>query len=299
MIRMEAQPLQQQSTQPIWRMDGQDGDKLSKRVPWVRLPFTLPTWKPQRPLRRSTLSRVVVAPFSKDKIQDYIRQYVQRNESTKESTSNHEDYWHTIESITTPEDLVKNPFLLTLALEVLPNFIDLTQDLSLTKISSVTLYDYFLEQWVERGEMRLVEREMESQELLAFDAIIDDGFSKNAIGFVKDLAVAIFERQNGNPVVTFLPFKDRDTWKAEFFGFNNDKSLLRETSPLSRLGNQYRFIHRSILVYGLTRAVFEPLSRGKSEQGDQGMEGEQSDQGMEEEPTSPLYRTHFLRSSSF
>ena len=66
------------------------------------------------------LQEAVIAPFSKDKIQDYIRQYVQRYESTKESTWDHEDYWHTIESIPTLQDLVKNPFLLTLALKVLP-----------------------------------------------------------------------------------------------------------------------------------------------------------------------------------
>ncbi|KAG0042929.1 hypothetical protein BGZ83_012019, partial [Gryganskiella cystojenkinii] len=68
------------------------------------------------------LQEAVIAPFSKDKIQDYIRQYVQRNETTKESTWNPEDYWHAIESIPTLQELVKNPFLLTLALKVLPLF---------------------------------------------------------------------------------------------------------------------------------------------------------------------------------
>ena len=64
------------------------------------------------------LQEAVIAPFSKDKSQDYIRQYVQRHDSIKESTWDHEDYWHTIESIPMPQDLVKNPFLLTLVLKV-------------------------------------------------------------------------------------------------------------------------------------------------------------------------------------
>jgi hypothetical protein len=56
------------------------------------------------------LQVAVIAPFSREKIQDYIRQYVQRNKSTKESAWNHDDYWKTIESIPTLQELVKNPF---------------------------------------------------------------------------------------------------------------------------------------------------------------------------------------------
>ena len=137
--------------------------------------------------------------------------------------------------------------------------------------------------------MRLIERELSPKEQETFDALIEDGFSKNAIGFVKDLAVAIFEHQDGNPVVDYSPIQDKKTWKAEFFGLNNDKNLLREASPLNRRGNQYRFIHRSILEYGLARAAFEPLSGGIDEQGDQ---------GMEQEPTSPLYRKRFVHEPS-
>jgi hypothetical protein len=139
-----------------------------------------------------------------------------------------------------------------------------------------------LEQWVERGQMRLIERDLGSQVQNAFDALIEDGFSKNTIGFVKDLAVAIFEHQDGNSVVTYSPIQDKTTWKAEFFGLNNDKNLMREASPLNHRGNQYRFIHRSVLEYGLTRAAFEPRQGGIDEQGDQ---------GMKQELTSPLSQT--------
>ncbi|KAG0042174.1 hypothetical protein BGZ83_000822, partial [Gryganskiella cystojenkinii] len=218
------------------------------------------------------LQEAVIAPFSNDRIRDYIRQYVQRNESTNESTWNPDDYWRTIESIPTLQELVKNPFLLTLTVKVLPLFVDLTQ------ISRLTLYDHFVEEWARRGQMRLIECELGPKEQETFDELKHDGFSQHAICFVKDLAVAIFEHQDGNPVVTYSTVHDKKTWKAEFFDPKNEKSLLRAASPLTRRGNQYQFIHRSVLEYGLARAAFEPLLDRIEEPGNQ---------DIEQEPASP------------
>ncbi|KAG0043664.1 hypothetical protein BGZ83_011144, partial [Gryganskiella cystojenkinii] len=235
----------------------------------------------------------VIAPFSKDKIQDYIRQYVQKYENTKESNWRQEDYWHTIESIPNLQELVKNPFLLTLALEVLPLMVDPTQDMTLAKVSRVTLYDHFLEQWVERGQRRLIERDLTAKEHETFDLLTEDGFSKNALLLVKELAVAIFEHQDGRPVVDYSPIGDETTWRAAFFGRDHAKNnLLREVCPLNRQGNQFRFIHRSILEYGLARAVFEPLSHGTQEQSELG------NHVMKQEPISPLYRKRFVHEPS-
>ncbi|KAG0053542.1 hypothetical protein BGZ83_000895 [Gryganskiella cystojenkinii] len=232
------------------------------------------------------LQEAVIAPFSKDNIRDYIQQYVERSDT--QSIWRIEHYQRSLESIPNLQELVSNPFLLRLALEVLPNLVDSTQDLSTIKISRVTLYDQFLKLWVDRGQVRLSERVLSTKEQEDFDLLIEDGFSKNAIHYVKDLAVAIFEKQEGRPIVDYSPIQDEGTWKTAFFGNGKGKSLLREVCPLSRIGMQYRFIHRSLLEYGLARAAFDPISgRNNNEPSN-----------LEHESTSPLYRKLFVHEPS-
>ena len=43
-----------------------------------------------------------------------------------------------------------------------------------------------------------------------------------------------------------------------FFSREEEKQLLREACPLIRNGNQHRFIHRSLLEYGVSLAIFDP-----------------------------------------
>ncbi|KAF9560156.1 hypothetical protein EC968_006332 [Mortierella alpina] len=212
------------------------------------------------------LQQAVVAPFSMTKINDYITSYVANYQAPGETVWTAEDYQCAIKRIPNLQDLVRNPFLLSLALEVLPRLVDLSKDLTSSQISRVTLYDRFVEQWVERGQKRLIERSKSGDDQVAFEILSEDGFTQNAIDFVKNLAVAIFDEQDGMPIVEYSPIRDKSSWKAAFFGHGDGQNLLRETCPLTRTGNQYRFIHRSILEYALARASFEP---GKLEANDQ------------------------------
>ncbi|KAG0244123.1 hypothetical protein BGX31_009775 [Mortierella sp. GBA43] len=202
----------------------------------------------------------VMTPFSIDQIQDYIKEYV----STYQPLWKTEDYLQTLDLVPSLKDLVKNPFLLTLSLEVLPRMVDPGQTLSASLVTRVTLYDQFVEQWLERGKKRLGEKELSFQARSAFDSLSDEGFAQNGIDFLKRLAVAIYKEQNGQPVVEYSRFKDEGTWKEAFFSRDNDeKQLLREACPLTRSGNQYRFVHRSILEYGMARAIFDPQDRDR------------------------------------
>ena len=70
--------------------------------------------------------------------------------------------------------------------------------------------------------------------------------------------MAIYKEQDGQPIVEYSRYKDEHSWKAEFFSRDDEKQLLREACPLTRNGNQYRFIHRSLLEYGLALAAFDP-----------------------------------------
>ncbi|KAG0315198.1 hypothetical protein BG000_005263 [Podila horticola] len=130
-----------------------------------------------------------------------------------------------LDQILSLRELVKNPFLLALSLDVLPRMVDPDQkDLATAKVTRVTLYDQFMEQWLERGKKRLVDKDLSGRERKAFESLSDEGFCTECR--------------------------------------EDDKQLLRDAYPLTWSGNQYRFIHRSILEYGLARAVFEPRNGG-------------------------------------
>ncbi len=202
----------------------------------------------------ASFQEVMIEPFSKEKIQEYIKQYV----TVSRPLWQVKDYLKALKDIPYLQDLVTNPFLLTLSLEVLPRMVDAGQMFSTVRITRVALYDQFVEQWLERGKKRLGEKKLTELEKKAFENLTDEGFTQNGIVFLKNLSVAIYQEQAGNPVVEYSHFRDKGTWKEEFFSREDDKHLLREASPLTRSGNQYQFIHRSLLEYGMARAIFEP-----------------------------------------
>jgi len=195
----------------------------------------------------------VMTPFSIDQVQAYIHQYV----SIRQPLWQTEDYKRALELIPTLKELVRNPFLMALSLEVLPRMVDLGQNLAATQVTRVELYDHFVEQWLERSKKRLGEKDLTPQARAAFESLSDEGFTQNGIDFLKKLAAAIYKKQDGQPVVEYSRFKDEGSWKDEFFS-REDRQLLREACPLTRNGNQHRFIHRTLLEYGLARAVFDP-----------------------------------------
>ncbi|KAF9356607.1 hypothetical protein BGX26_004997 [Mortierella sp. AD094] len=199
----------------------------------------------------------VISPFSKSQIKDYIKTYV----DLKAPLWEEKDYQEVFDQIPSLQELVKNPFLLSLSLEVLPRVIDPDKILSSTKFTRVTLYDEFVAQWLERNKKRLSESDLSRQEKKAFESLSDEGFTLNGMTYLKDLSAAIYEKQGGNPVVEYSKTRDEGTWKDRFFGREDEKQILRDACPLSRSGNQFRFMHRSILEYGMSRAIYEPQER--------------------------------------
>ncbi|KAK3807349.1 MAG: hypothetical protein J3Q66DRAFT_392643 [Benniella sp.] len=200
--------------------------------------------------------QAVMTPFSTDQIHDYIKQYVDVNQPLWRQ----KDYEQALNLIPSLKDLVKNPFLMTLSLDVLPRMVDPGQHLSSARVTRVALYDHFVEQWLERGKKRLGEKDMSLLTKEAFEKLSAEGFTMNGIEYLKKFSVAIYKKQGGHPVVEYSQMFDEGSWKDEFFS-SKEKQLLREACPLTRNGNQHRFIHRSLLEYGLTRAVFDPQDR--------------------------------------
>ncbi|KAF9995613.1 hypothetical protein BGZ80_007469, partial [Entomortierella chlamydospora] len=199
----------------------------------------------------------IISPFNKDQIQSYVEQYV----SLRKPSWSSEDYHEAIKRIPSLHDLVKNPFLLKLALEVLPRLLGNNSNYSTTRITRIELYDEFVAQWIERGKKRLSEMELSSSDKLIFKELSDSGFQQRGITYLKVLVTAIYEHQKGNPVVHYPGHDGQASWKKAFFGNRDGSHLLREVIPLTRNGNQYRFIHKSLLEYGLSLAVFGPSKR--------------------------------------
>ncbi|KAG0306589.1 hypothetical protein BGZ98_002108 [Dissophora globulifera] len=201
----------------------------------------------------------VFVPFLERQIKDYIKQYVDIKKPLWEAS----DYECVLDQIPSLQELVKNPFLLSLSLEVLPRLMDPSQKVTSNRITRVLLYDEFVAQWLERNKMRLANKELSDKEKVAFESLSDDGFTQQGLVYLRDLAAAIYKEQGGNPIVEYSKARDTKTWKEPFFGrLDDEKRLLRRAVPLTRNGSRFGFIHRSILEYGVSRAIFEPLNGG-------------------------------------
>jgi len=203
---------------------------------------------------QALFQEAVMTPFSMDQVQDYIEQYVSLHQPLWAA----KEYMDVLDHIPSLKELVKNPFLMTLSLEVLPRMVDPGQDLSATRITRVALYDQFIEHWLERGKKRLGEKNLSPQARAAYESLSEEGFTPSGMDFLKKLCVAIYREQGGQPIVRYSRYKDEGSWKTAFFSREDEKHLLREACPLTRNGNQHRFIHRSLLEYGLALAVFDP-----------------------------------------
>ncbi|KAF9271701.1 hypothetical protein BGZ88_005724, partial [Linnemannia elongata] len=86
----------------------------------------------------------VIASFSKEQIEDYVERYVPLEPRTWVK----KDYMDKLEIIPNLMDLVKNPFLLTLCLEALPDVVKGKSNLTRLRVTRVQLYDIFVWHWL-------------------------------------------------------------------------------------------------------------------------------------------------------
>ncbi|KAG0058790.1 hypothetical protein BGZ90_004772, partial [Linnemannia elongata] len=206
---------------------------------------------------------VVIAPFSKEQIENYVELYEQDPQTAllfrDQAVWSAKEYMDKLTTIPNIKDLVKNTFLLTIALKALPRLAASNTDLSSVRVTRVGLYDMFVDQWLDTNRLRLQSNTLSKEELTAFNSLVDDGFIGCGITYLLHLSAAIFQEQDGHPVVQYIHRYEKDSWKAPFFGTDPEIKLLRDASPLMRTGNQYRFIHRSMLEYFLSRIIYNPV----------------------------------------
>ncbi|KAG9063935.1 hypothetical protein KI688_004049 [Linnemannia hyalina] len=210
----------------------------------------------------------VIAPFSKDQIKNYLEKYVEDPASAllfqNKPVWSVQEYTDKLTNIPNLMDLAKNPFLLTLTLKALPGLAASHKDLASIRITRAVLYDMFVDQWLDISKHRLETNTLTPEELEAFGALVNSGFTRCGIDYLRRLADAVFEEQDGNPVIQYVHLRDKYTWKADFFGTDPQIKLLRESCPLTRAGNQHRFFHRSILEYCFSCVIYTPAWIGTS-----------------------------------
>ncbi|KAF9114271.1 hypothetical protein BGW39_003404, partial [Mortierella sp. 14UC] len=258
-------------------MLNQPGQWNTKMVVSCRTQFLGPAYldrfKPQPLDRYSSGSQdlfqeAVIAPFTKDQVNNYVEQYAVDPQAVLLFKDNQapwsaEEYMAKLAVIPNVMDLVKNPFLLTLALKALPSLVASNKNLASIRVTRAGLYDMFVDQWLETNKVRLQSNTLTKEEHAAFNSLVDDDFITQGINYLLRLSAAIFKEQNGTPIVQYTHRQDKDTWKAAFFGTDPEAKLLRDASPLVRTGNQYRFVHRSILEYLLSRVIYNPTKNGE------------------------------------
>ncbi|KAF9948265.1 hypothetical protein BGZ72_009801, partial [Mortierella alpina] len=152
----------------------------------------------------SLFTEAVIVPFSSVQIEDFVRQSVRDPEIHKLMGDgpiwSTEEYITRLKSVSNLMELVKNPFLLKLSLRALPAVVKDAVDLASVKVTRLTLYDSFINQWLDTNKLRLETITLSGEAAAARDDLLEDGFVQNAIEFSKDLAAAIFREQAGNPV---------------------------------------------------------------------------------------------------
>ncbi|KAF8945442.1 hypothetical protein BGZ47_002637 [Haplosporangium gracile] len=201
----------------------------------------------------------VIAPFTPDQIKGYIDQYVliERLNRPQWKVQEYNDMLNWIPSL---KDMVRNPFLLTLALQAMPGLVGAgraKKDLLQIKVNRLVLYDAVVQEWITSAEYRLESSSLSEVETLALDDLRQFGFKLRVVKYLKDLASDIFKEQNGSPQVLFSG-EDDTSWKVKYFGRTPKTTLLRRSSPLIRNGIQNSFIHLSVLDYFFARVIYDP-----------------------------------------
>ncbi|KAG0368971.1 hypothetical protein BGX24_002600 [Mortierella sp. AD032] len=203
-----------------------------------------------------------IVPFSESDIQEFVAQYVM-DPAVASFLGNvpvprQDVYLEKLKVIPNLMNLVKNPFLLTLALKALPflstNGLDQTQ----LEAAKQDLYRGFIKEWIQLSQRRLDGASLCQEVQGVYDELLEAGFEWCVWDYSKRLAEAIYVLHERRPVVEYTHRKDKGSWKMEFFGPDIDPTLLREASPLTRAGIQHWFIHQSLLDYFASLSVFDP-----------------------------------------
>ncbi|GJJ74238.1 hypothetical protein EMPS_06596 [Entomortierella parvispora] len=223
-------------------------------------------------------SEAAIVPFRPDQIKDYITQYTSPGAHSDKPRWTTERYMDRLERIAHIMDLIKNPFMLRMVLDILPEL-----SLTTTQITRAELYDEFVDMHFDNELNRLMEQrsrgKMDSDRLAVFQEM-EGPFIDLGINFSKGLAEAIFKQEKGVNSIEYWSDTDRRSWKRHFLGPEPKTQILMESSQLirrartpdpqtqtrsrSRIGGSrdtFRFSHLSILEYFYSLSFYDPREK--------------------------------------
>ncbi|KAF9284407.1 WD_REPEATS_REGION domain-containing protein [Linnemannia elongata] len=203
----------------------------------------------------------VIAPFSKDQIEEYVARYV----PLEPRTWTKKDYIDRLTTIPGLMGLVKNPFLLSLALGALPAVVEGKDDLARVRVNRVQLYDNFVQHWLRASKRRLRNQNLKlsRDEQRMIDELLDDGFEESGIKFQADLAAAIYQKQEGKPVVEYNHRGDKfcppPAFNNEFAPQGSPESASAPTPTVDHpLSKRSLVTEQSIVQFLAQRAQMNP-----------------------------------------
>ncbi|KAF9117493.1 hypothetical protein BGW39_002125, partial [Mortierella sp. 14UC] len=126
---------------------------------------------------------VVIVPFSKDQVMNYVERYAIDPQAALLFNNNQApwsaEYMDKLAIIPSVMDLVNNPFLLTLALKALPGLAASNKDLSSIRVMRAGFYDMFVDQWLETN------KDKSTWKSAFFDTDPEDKLLRDASPFVR------------------------------------------------------------------------------------------------------------------
>ncbi|KAG0286696.1 hypothetical protein BGZ97_007335, partial [Linnemannia gamsii] len=200
----------------------------------------------------NTLQEYWLAPVSDDWVTRYIKMYCAQHPVADWDVDRYEA---ALNALPTLKEMIRRPFLLRMALEVLPI---LNTERQKTPLTRIALYDQFISLWWERSLERLQHIELNVEEEKALRKL-KPHFSAKGLRTSQEMAIAltkaktinaIYETENGQiQPEAWRPYLENPTEGARLLLFN---------TPLIRQNNHYRFLHKSIQDYLVARAICGP-----------------------------------------
>ncbi|RIB09877.1 hypothetical protein C2G38_2107474 [Gigaspora rosea] len=204
---------------------------------------------------------LTLTPFLRAEIDQYIKKYADYYSKKNDSqlSWNADRYIQEINTIPQIEELVCNPVLLKITLNILPEL----RKRGTSQINRIVLYEEFIKKWFERAQERLQKIQLKPKEKEEFNRLINEdkeSFTKHCLQFGKNFAFEMFVNNN-KVVIDYDPINEeiKSNW-ARFLGDEDVKlRLIRFSMPLFRRGNQYWFFHKSLRDYLISCALLDSL----------------------------------------
>ncbi|CAL5984405.1 Pentapeptide_repeats-containing protein [Hexamita inflata] len=198
---------------------------------------------PPKTEKQQVFQEVVLVHFDDQQINDYLERFVAKLEKGSKSWKDWKEYRGHIDTIPGLRNLVENPFILSMIVNVLPAIVAKRgASQNQEQLIALDLYEEFVKQWFEREEERMF-----SNNVATDIANLKTEYEEYALSLATKMVDA------GKTVVEYNSTDKQSAWKT-FFDPNSVKATtIRRGVPLNASTRFYSFIHKSILEFFVSR----------------------------------------------